>query len=293
MNKSKVSIVIPTHNSEKTLAKCLESIKDQTYKNIEVIVVDNFSENGTAKFAENYGVKVFLLEADRAEAKNFGTMKSYGEYLFFIDSDMELTERVVQECVEFFEKDSRIGGIIVLERSVGDSFWVRVRDFERSFYAGTEIESARFFSRDLVEKVGGFDEGLVFFEESTLPQKVEGLGYDVKARINAEILHYEDDFSMLRWLKKKYGYGKSGWKYRQKYDAYGKKQMNLLYRFGLFLKERRFYSKPILATGVLTLKLLESLSAGLGYIIGRIMKLERDCYVGDELNVIDKRYARA
>jgi len=56
-----------------------------------------------------------------------------------------------------------------------------------------------------VEKSGGFDEGLVYFEESTLPQKVEALGYDVKARIKAEIMHRKDDFLLLLWLKKKYG----------------------------------------------------------------------------------------
>ncbi len=119
-----VSIVIPTYNSQKTLAECLESIKNQTYKNIEVIVVDNFSGDGTAKYAEDYGVKVFLLKAGRSEAKNYGAAKSCGEYLFFIDSDMELTARVVQECVELLEIDPKIGGIIVPERSVGDGFWV-------------------------------------------------------------------------------------------------------------------------------------------------------------------------
>jgi len=49
----------------------------------------------------------------------------------------------------------------------------------------------------------------VFFEESTLPQKIEALGFNVRARINAEILHHEDDFSLLKWLKKKYYYGKT------------------------------------------------------------------------------------
>ena len=78
-----------------------------------------------------------------------------GKYVLFIDSDMELTERVVEECVELAERDDKIGGIIIPERSVGDGFWVRVRDFERSFYAGTVIESARFFRRDLALQVGG------------------------------------------------------------------------------------------------------------------------------------------
>ncbi|MFH7873662.1 MAG: glycosyltransferase, partial [Candidatus Aenigmatarchaeota archaeon] len=49
--KPLVSIIIPTYNSEKTLAKCLESIKNQSYKNIEIIVVDRFSKDKTAEIA--------------------------------------------------------------------------------------------------------------------------------------------------------------------------------------------------------------------------------------------------
>ena len=52
-----VSIIIPTYNSEKTLPLCLESIKRQTYKNIEVIVLDNFSIDRTVDIAKRY-VKV-------------------------------------------------------------------------------------------------------------------------------------------------------------------------------------------------------------------------------------------
>ncbi len=288
-DKPLVLVVIPTKNAGKFIKTCLRSLKKQTCQNNRVIVVDNFSGDGTVKFAEDYGAKVFLLKAGRAEAKNFGAMKSCSEYIFFIDSDMELTERVIQECVELLEIDPKIGGIIIPERSVGDSFWVRVRDFERNFYVGTEIESARFFRRSLWENAGGFDEGLVFYEESTLPHKVEALDYDVKARIKAEILHHEDDFSLLKWLKKKFDYGKTGWKYRQKYGGDGKKKMSLLYRIGLFMKDRRFYSKPIQAMGVLILKSLEFLSVVLGYIIGRIMKLERESSVWDKLNVAEKR----
>jgi len=53
-------------------------------------------------------------------------------------------------------------------------------------------------------KSEGFDEDIIFFEEFTLPQKVEKLGCNVKARINSEILHYEENFSVCKWLKKKY-----------------------------------------------------------------------------------------
>ena len=140
-----VTIIVPTYNSENTLELCLRSIKNQSYKNIEIIVVDRFSEDKTVEIAGKYGARVYQLDCERTKAKNFGLRKARGDYVLFVDSDMELTKRVVEECVELAEGDGRIGGIIIPERSVGDGFWVKVRDFERSFYAGTEIESARFF----------------------------------------------------------------------------------------------------------------------------------------------------
>ena len=264
-----VSIVIPTYNSENTIEICLESVVNQSYKNIEIIVVDRFSKDGTIEMAKSYGARIYQLDCERAKAKNYGLKKARGKYVLFIDSDMELTERVVEECVELAKKDDKIGGIIIPERSVGDSFWVRVRDFERSFYAGTEIESARFFRKDLALKVGGFDEDVVFFEESTLPQKIEKLGYNVKARVSSCILHHEENFSLLKWLKKKYYYGKTAKIYKAKYGEYGSKQMSLFYRFGLFFKNKRFWSMPHLAFGVIVLKGLEYLAAGFGYIAGR------------------------
>jgi len=269
--KPLVSIIIPTFNSEKTIEKCLDSIKNQTYDNLEIIVVDKGSNDKTVEIAKRYADKIFIIDAkERSEQKNFGTKKANGKYVLFADSDMELTKKVVEECVKLAEKDDKIGGIIIPERSVGDGFWVKVRDFERSFYAGTEIESARFFRRDLALKVGCFDEDVVFFEESTLPQKIEKLGYNVKARIRAEILHHEENFSLLKWLKKKYYYGKTAWKYVKRYKQYGTKQISPLRRFGLFLGDKRFYSEPLLALGVLALKSLEYASAGVGYLVGGI-----------------------
>src|SRR5690606_28940755 len=87
--------------------------------------------------------------------------------------------------------------------SVGDGFWIRVRDFERSFYSGSKIESARFFKKQYVKDVGGFDENYVFFEESTLPQKLEKVGMSVNARISSYIMHHEENFNLRGWLRKK------------------------------------------------------------------------------------------
>ncbi|MEM2907214.1 MAG: glycosyltransferase family A protein, partial [Candidatus Odinarchaeota archaeon] len=156
MDKPLVSVVVPTYNSERTIGVCLSSVRKQTYPNIEVIIVDNYSEDKTGEIAEKGGAKFFQLNAERVGAKNFGLKKAGGKYVCFIDSDMELARKVIEECVSLMENNKGIGGIIIPERSVGNSFWVKVRDFERSFYTGTEIESARFFRKDLAEKVNGF-----------------------------------------------------------------------------------------------------------------------------------------
>ncbi len=263
-----VSVVIPTYNSEKTLSKCLESIKNQTYETVEIIIVDNFSSDATQEIAGRQGVRVAESNAIRSKARNIGMQQSKGYFILSIDSDMELTERVIEECIKTFQLDEIAGGIIIPEKSIGSNFLVEIRDFERSFYADTKIESARFFRKDLVEKVRGYEEDVVFYEESTLPQKIEKLGFNVRARIKSEILHHET-ISLQKWLKKKYYYGKTAYKYKEKFNQYASKQISIFYRFSIFLRNKRFYSKPSLALGVLILKLLEYFAAGLGYVAGK------------------------
>ena len=257
MDELLVSIVIPTYNSEKALPLCIESIKRQTYRNIEVIVVDNFSTDRTVEIAKSYGAKVIQVRGERTKAKNIGLRHARGKYVLFIDSDMELTLTVIEECVRLAESNSNIGGIIIPEHSVGNNYWTKVRDFERSFYARTPIESPRFFRRDLALKVRGFDEDIVFYEETTLPLKIEKMGYNVRARIRPPILHHEENFSLTKWLRKKYYYGKSAFAYKQRYHNYALKQISPFYRLKIFLGKRRFYSRPTLALGIIVLKSLE------------------------------------
>jgi hypothetical protein len=94
------------------------------------------------------------------------------------------------------------------------------------------------------------------------------LGYNVEARVNAKILHHEEDFSIWKWLRKKYYYGKTAPNYRIRYKL-SARQMSLAYRLSLFLKSKRFYSRPLVAFGVIILKLLECFSTGLGFLVGQ------------------------
>lgn len=264
-----VSVVIPTYNSEKTIGACIDSILKQGYKPIEIVVVDNFSTDRTFQVASALGARGVQINAGRSAARNVGINNSSGEYLLCIDSDMRLSSAVVDECVKKIEEGKKIGGVVIPEESTGNSFWVKVRNFEKRFYENTPVESARFFPMVLVKRAGGYDETLVFFEESTLPQKIEKMGYGINSRVQAKICHDEQNFSLAGWLKKKYMYGKTAKDYKGAYKEYASRQMGPIYRYSLFINDRRFYASPILACGVLILKTLEYLSAFFGSL-GRV-----------------------
>jgi len=254
-----VSILIPTKNSDYVLGKCLKSIKEQSYKQIEIFVVDNNSTDDTVKIAEKFSTKISVSTQERTGAKNFALNHCNGKYALFIDSDMELSKNVVENCVLLAEKNEKIGGIIIPEITVGEGYWIRVRAFERKISLNSDLESARFFNVKLAQGVGGFDEDVIFYEESTLPQKLELDGYNVKLRIDDVIFHHEKKLNLNKWVKKKRYYGKSLQEYLPKYKSYGGKQISIRYRMHIFRTNGGWdlIKKIHLTTGIFILKSLE------------------------------------
>jgi len=257
-----VSVIIPTKNSERTLQSCLESVRKQTYQYLEILVVDDNSDDDTAKIAKEFKATVFTREGERTTAKNFASTRANGDFLLFLDSDMILEPTVIDECVNSISVPV-VGGVIIPEKSIGSGFWIKVRDFERSFYFGTKIESARFFRTSEVLRVGGFDEDLITYEESTLPQKIEKIGLKIDVRISSFILHDEGDFNIKTWLKKKSYYSQTAKSYTQRYSGYSRHQMSVTYRAGIYVRNgnfRRLLKHPLLTVGLAILKTLEFFS---------------------------------
>src|SRR5689334_15994468 len=99
MKNPLVSVIVPSYFSAATLDQCLESVAKQTYKHIELIVVDNHSTDGTLAIAKRYTDKVFTKGPERSAQVNYGVSKAKGEYIYKIDSDFVLEPTVVEECV--------------------------------------------------------------------------------------------------------------------------------------------------------------------------------------------------
>lgn len=152
-----VSIVITTKNESRNIVACLESVRRQTFRDHEIIVVDNASTDDTKDLARRYTDKVFDHGPERSAQRNFGAAQAAGTYILYLDADMILEPGVVAECAGICQANVRIAGIYIPEQIVGEGFWIKVRAFERGFYDGTVIDAVRFVPKQVFEVVGGFD----------------------------------------------------------------------------------------------------------------------------------------
>ena len=105
MNKDLVSIIVPVYNVEKTIEECLNSIKNQLYTNIEVLLIDDGSPDNSGKICDLYSekdsrFKTFHIEnGGVSNARNLGLTKSTGKYIMFVDSDDIVNNDFVSKMV--------------------------------------------------------------------------------------------------------------------------------------------------------------------------------------------------
>ena len=103
MKKELVSIIIPVYNAEKYLERCLESVINQTYKNLEIILIDDGSKDSSGDICDNYvkidkRIKVYHKQnGGLSSARNMGLMKAKGSYIYFLDSDDTIDKVCIDE----------------------------------------------------------------------------------------------------------------------------------------------------------------------------------------------------
>lgn len=257
-----VSVVITTKDEEEHIGNCLESIRNQSYssKEIEIIVIDNNSSDKTKEIAKRYTEKVYNFGSERSAQRNFGIQQAMGKYILYLDADMALSENAIQECIEKCEREGRIG-LYIPERIIGKGYWIKVRDFERSFYNATCIDAVRFVQKDKFLEIGGFDESLTGPEDWDFDRRIKEIGKtDI---INSLIYHNEGEFNLKRYIKKKIYYARSFDAYIEKWgkeDPIVKKQLGFWYRyFWVFFnsdKWRRLIRYPLLTMGIYFLRIM-------------------------------------
>lgn len=109
----KVSIVVPVYNAEETLNRCLDSLINQSYENIEIVCVNDGSSDSSLKILNKYHDKdnrIIVIDNDKnrgcSYTKNRGIDNATGEFICFVDSDDYVESNMVYELVEFQKKNN-------------------------------------------------------------------------------------------------------------------------------------------------------------------------------------------
>lgn len=106
----KVSIIVPVYNVEQYLERCIKSIQGQTYKNIEIILVNDGSTDDSLQICKGYEddsrvIIVNKLNGGLSDARNAGLAVATGDYVAFIDSDDFIRDRMIQTMLDSIEKN--------------------------------------------------------------------------------------------------------------------------------------------------------------------------------------------
>ncbi len=106
----KISVIIPVYNSSTYLRKCLDSVVNQTLKDIEIIVINDGSTDDSKNIIEEYTVKykniIFIDQENKGigKTRNIGIKKATGEYITFVDSDDYIKENMLEEYYKYAKK---------------------------------------------------------------------------------------------------------------------------------------------------------------------------------------------
>jgi glycosyltransferase involved in cell wall biosynthesis len=198
----------------------LESIRKQTYSNIELIVVDNYSVDKTREIAKEFGALIYVKGPERSVQMNFGSKLSQGEYVYMINSDFVLTPGLIEECVGLMKQ----GHNAIIVWNISDpsrSLWAKTRFYERlSYYGSITYEAPRFLEREAFFKIGGFDEKLFANEDIALGLKLARTGEKAGRTVRNHEIHIGEPKTLKEFFLKNYYYGANIRNYFRKYRNY-------------------------------------------------------------------------
>ena len=111
MSKKLISVIVPVYNSEKYVNRCIDSILNQTYENLEVILIDDGSSDGSLKICESWAEKdnrIKILKQKNSgvsSARNLGIENASGDYVAFVDNDDWLRPEMYETMLSLAEKE--------------------------------------------------------------------------------------------------------------------------------------------------------------------------------------------
>ena len=182
-----MSIVIPAYNEGEFIRATLKSILNQTYKNFELIVVDNNSTDNTAQVAKEYRARVvYEKQKGVAAARQAGFFASKGHIIATTDADAVVPENWLEKIAGEFEKDEKLVGFSGLSRLYSGPVQARAAArylfypfwfIDKIFSSGWNMLGSNMaVRRDAFLKIGGFRTNLTLGEDVDLAQRLKSVG---------------------------------------------------------------------------------------------------------------------
>ena len=189
-DKPFVSIIVPFFNIEKCVGYCIDSLKEQSYKNYEVILVDDGSTDGTAKLLDDYAksdnrFRVFHKEnGGLSNARNFGVGQARGDYVSFVDGDDVVSPYYISSLVQGLRYDQNTDLVIgksmrVMQGQAKKASFQEPSSFRKAAHGDLCVELmyeelypsawAHLAPKEVYEKIR-FPEGCYYEEISTITQ---------------------------------------------------------------------------------------------------------------------------
>ena len=209
-----VSVVVPTRNAGRTIETCLRSVRAQTWPALELIVVDNGSTDATWAVAERLADLALRGGPERSAQRNLGIDHAAGEWVCYVDADMELGPEVVERAVRAGTAVGAVG-VAIPEESVGPGFWTRCRTLERRCLRDEpELLWPRLVRTGYLRDTGGFAPWLTGTEDAELHRRMVAHGVRI-ARAEGLILHHEGRLTLGGLARKRFYYGRGLLAYRR------------------------------------------------------------------------------
>lgn len=171
------SIIVPTFKEEKHLPLLLESVKNQTYQDFEVIVADHKSPDKTREIAKKYGCKI--VDGNKpGPARNAGAKVSKGKWLVFFDADVQLPIRFLEKVEKRLQNKNVVGGTTFVHPLSWHPFdWFffgsgNIGTWIMQFFKPVAHGFIMIIRADVFKKLKGFDEKLEIGEDFDLAMRV-------------------------------------------------------------------------------------------------------------------------
>jgi glycosyltransferase involved in cell wall biosynthesis len=242
-----------------TAHRFVACVRSQTYPRVQLVVVDNFSTDGTAEYYRQHADLFLQKGPERSAQRNLALGQASGEIVVVLDADQYLAPGVVAECVALLSGGAHL--VFIPEETSAQGFWGACKKFERDFYMAGDMsaEAARAFWRSEVLDIGGYDEGQTGSEDWDLSDRMIAR-FGSSARTRAALLHDEGRIALGSLLRKKRYYSERGIsQYLRVAPAYRRVPYPL--RPSVRKHWWRFAQHPLLGAGSLVMKALEGLAS--------------------------------